>query len=93
MMRVQACMARLPMCPALKRVEHVEHNVCGPFGPGPLPEHSSLLQSHHPHLQLPPSQNRLWPPRLGIVSNCRPHLSHGYLPSASLTGGPVAPAR
>ena len=69
-------------------------SVAGPFGPGALPDVSSLLQPHQSHDHFPPSQNLLCPDNAPIESNKLPQPSHLNLPvSGHLEGADLAPPR
>mmetsp|Transcript_10136 Transcript_10136/g.25099 ORF Transcript_10136/g.25099 Transcript_10136/m.25099 type:complete len:302 (+) Transcript_10136:2427-3332(+) len=79
--------------PVRWRLLHTEHSVRAPAGPGPFPEHSSCLHSHHAHRQFPASQKRLWPPRALIVAKGREQSGQRNLPSSFFSGIDRWPAR
>ena len=82
-----------PVWPERKRCEQAEQSVAGPSGPRLLFWHSSALQWHHAHCQMPPSQKRLWPPSELIVGKPRRHLSQIHSPLSFCVGRPLWPAR
>ena len=80
-----------PVWPLRKRAEHGEHSVLAPSGPGPLPLHSPVLQSHHAQRHAPPSQKRRCPPMAPTVAKVRLQSGHTYWPSSFTSGLDVWP--
>ena len=83
---VYLCAARVATLCSLRRVSHASK-------PRQAPGLARPQKTNPPGAPLRPLHRRRWLPSPWIVSNNRPHISHGYCPNSFIIAGPAAPER
>ena len=83
---VYLCAARVATLCSLRRVSHASK-------PRQAPDLARPQKTNPPGAPLRPLHRRRWLPSPWIVSNNRPHISHGYCPNSFIIAGPAAPER